>query len=161
LTDILTPQKNGGEVCRINNTLLPVDCPLNRDCSLSFNKKDNYCIDKNKEKKNSKNKYKYSDKTYIPPCIKLILNGTTEGNRNNTACILASFYNSANADYDQTINFMNEWNKKNSPNMTDGDVERVVDSIFNNEYKYGCTYISGLGYCNDIKNCKIANNKKG
>ncbi len=45
LTDILTPQKNGGEVCRINNTLLPVDCPLNRDCSLSFNKKDNYCID--------------------------------------------------------------------------------------------------------------------
>jgi hypothetical protein len=45
LTDILTPQKNGGEVCRINNTLLPVDCPLIRDCSLSFNKKDNYCID--------------------------------------------------------------------------------------------------------------------
>lgn len=45
LSDILTPQQNGGEVCRINNTLLPVDCPLDRDCSLSFNKKDNYCVD--------------------------------------------------------------------------------------------------------------------
>jgi len=45
LTDILTPQKNGGEVCKINNTLLPVDCPLDKDCSLRINKKDNYCID--------------------------------------------------------------------------------------------------------------------
>lgn len=45
LTDILTPPKNGGEVCRINNTLLPVDCHLDKDCSLTFSKKDNYCID--------------------------------------------------------------------------------------------------------------------
>jgi hypothetical protein len=45
LTDIITPPKNGGEVCRINNTLVPTDCPLDRDCSLSFSKKDNYCID--------------------------------------------------------------------------------------------------------------------
>ncbi len=45
LTDVLTPQKNGGEVCRINNTLLPVDCPLDKDCSLRFSKKDNYCVD--------------------------------------------------------------------------------------------------------------------
>lgn len=45
LTDILTPSKNGGDICRINNTLLPTDCPLDKDCSLTFSKKDNYCID--------------------------------------------------------------------------------------------------------------------
>ncbi len=44
LTDILTPSKNGGESCKIDNTLIPVDCPLNKDCSITPATNDTSCI---------------------------------------------------------------------------------------------------------------------
>lgn len=96
----------------------------------------------------------------LSKCIlSIINNGADEGQRNNTAVILASAFFQQGVNYEQTMQLMNEWNElKNVPSLSYNELEKTVTSAFNmikSGKAYGCTSIRNLGLC--IENCKLNN----
>jgi hypothetical protein len=94
------------------------------------------------------------ESVWIPPCINLILiNGTNQGQRNDTAIALASFYYQQGAKEEDVVDLLFGWNQKCNPPLEEADIRRIVASEYKGEYTYGCTKLRELSSCD--KNCKF------
>lgn len=96
---------------------------------------------------------------YTPPCITSIINSPVqEGTRNASAAALASFYNQNGMTKAQARVSLQEWNEAQcDPVMSDYEVSTVLKSVYNGQYKMGCTWLSSIAVCDKL-NCEI--NKK-
>lgn len=110
-----------------------------------------------RKKKNNGGAHKYH---YLPPCISgLLLNGVSEGNRNNTVAVLASYYKQNGHSEDETIGLLDKYNEELIiPALPYHEVERTVASVFVGEYGYGCRTLTDMGLCED--GCKILTNRE-
>jgi len=112
---------------------------------------------KNKTNKNFKMIYNNSE---LLPCIKAILEeGVTQGNRNNTAVIVASALLQNGKSKEEVQEIMLQWNEeKNSPQLPRQEILSVISSAIKrlSEGKsFGCTKIKEYGWCKP-NTCHIA-----
>jgi DNA primase catalytic subunit len=61
----------------------------------------------------------------FPPCIKLILNGITDG-RKRAVFVLINFYRSCGYDYETIEIKLNEWNKKNTEPLREINIKNPI-----------------------------------
>ena len=100
----------------------------------------------------------------LAPCMnKVLLEGAIEGQRNNTAIILASSLFQAGVCYDQVEQLMVEWNEAtNVPSLSYREIITTVKSaqqMYLRDKYYGCSAINDMGLC--IGNeCKIFNRRR-
>lgn len=74
-----------------------------------------------------------------PPCIKQLLRGTKEGQRNEVALRLASYYANVRQENPQKVlRKMRGWNKFNDPPLDPKEVESTVKNTVHGGYIYGC-----------------------
>lgn len=94
--------------------------------------------------------------TYIPPCIKNLLEeGIGDGQRNLATAALSSFYRNFGNSIDETTVLINDWNANNTPPLTNGEIATTIKSIYSNKSNnYGCYTLRTLAEC-DIANCRL------
>jgi len=74
-----------------------------------------------------------------PPCINGLLKGTCEGQRNEYAIRIASFLvNFKGLSPNYALKRLKEWNRFNSPQLNEKELENVVKSAVKGCYFYGC-----------------------
>ncbi len=66
---------------------------------------------------------------YLPPCIKIILNGLTDGKK-RSVFILTNFFRNIGKTKEETISLLLEWNKRNTPPLKDGLIKNQVEYVF-------------------------------
>lgn len=94
-----------------------------------------------------------------PPCIeemyKKIFRETVD-ERNNSATALASFYMQQGIEYEEALARVNKWNEEQcSPPQKEKDIEIVLESVYQGQYKYGCeTFKRVSGFC-DKEHCPL------
>ena len=113
------------------------------------------------EKSNQKNYYGKKTLSYMPPCIKEILdNGAQEGSRNNSAAVLSSYYRNTGESLNRTLELILEWNsEKNTPPSGISEVQHTVRSVFLGSSSYGCSTLKQISICS-IKTCKLKKGEK-
>ena len=72
--------------------------------------------------------------------IDKIINGVSEGSRNDSGIKLATFYRKQGLSKEETLNLIRAWNKKNNPPMNDREVESIVESAYRPVEPYGFFY---------------------
>lgn len=94
--------------------------------------------------------------TYMPPCIKEILDfGSDNGKRNNTVAILSSYFYASGLELKQAFEKIDTWNKeKNIVPLCSGETYNTVSSIYSKQTKLGCSTIKDLELCSE-NNCKF------
>lgn len=96
-----------------------------------------------------------------PPCIKAMnekLFRETVDERNNSATALASFYMQQQVPREETVARMQKWGEERcSPPLKANEIEIIVNSVYNGQYKYGCdTFKRVSGVC-DKEKCPLFN----
>lgn len=88
-----------------------------------------------------------------PPCIEELLSSKVpEGQRNNTAAALTSFFKQHGFEQEEAKAKLEEWNNTNcDPPMSDRDIETITQSIYQGEYRYGCNGLSILASCDRLR----------
>lgn len=114
-----------------------------------------YIFDKdNKKDRRFKRQYDFT-----PPCIQAILeNGAEEGQRNITIACLAGFCKNSGKSLNEAIDFISEWNSRNTKPTGEQELKRTVRSIFNGEKLFGCSTLKTISVCNE-QQCKLAKKK--
>ncbi|WP_161969693.1 primase C-terminal domain-containing protein [Candidatus Methanodesulfokora washburnensis] len=75
-----------------------------------------------------------------PSCIRKMLEGTTEGNRNEYAIRLSSYFlNFRKLDEERAWKYIKEWNEKNRPPLDRKELKRTFESAKKGGYRYGCS----------------------
>jgi len=92
-----------------------------------------------------------------PPCIKALLKGTHEGQRNEYGIRLASYYINFKQYRPETVRkeILKNWNKLNTPELSWRELDSIVKSAVEHGYVYGCTDPILKGHCVPEK-CPIA-----
>lgn len=94
----------------------------------------------------------------LSPCVQDILEtGVGEGQRNNTAIVLASSLFQSGRDEDTVAEIMEEWNQLNDPPIEEQELATTIRSAYScwqSDMNYGYTKISELGYCRG-RDCKF------
>lgn len=115
---------------------------------------------KEKEKKLIDNRAmkSYIQQRKLLPCVEyLLLNGATQGNRNNLTIALASSLLQSGRNGDEVMEIILAWNAaKNDPRLSDQEVTTTVNSAIKNfEAKriYGCGSFKDMDMC--LKTCPI------
>jgi hypothetical protein len=100
------------------------------------------------------------------PCIKSILNGVGEGQRNWAEGRLVSYFKLKGYSYKDTERIISKWNKLNNPSEKENNLKRSFYYYWKEEYKLlGCRLSNEeldnylLEHC-DSSNCKIGNSVK-
>lgn len=75
-----------------------------------------------------------------PIDIDTIINGVSEGSRNDSGFALATFYRRQGKTQEETLNLIREWNKKNEKLMGDKEVNSIVESAYKNPEPYHYYY---------------------
>lgn len=88
----------------------------------------------------------------VPPCIKVMrekIFRETVDERNNSAAALTSFYFQQGIPREESMQRMIQWGEENcQPALKKHEIETTVNSIYNNQYRYGCeTFKSLSGVC--------------
>jgi len=103
----------------------------------------------------------------LPPCIKTMIERTfreTIDERNNSGTALASFYMQQGMPRDEAMARMIVWGEENcSPRLSKRDMEIIVNSVYNGQYRYGCEAFARLSGVCDKDKCPLFNkelNKK-
>lgn len=93
------------------------------------------------------------DLKVTPPCIEELLNGNIQkGQRNNTAITIASFFRQQGLDKNDCMAKMIEWNEnKCEEPLPQREIDTVVEHIYKEGYKYGCSGLRVLATCNRRK----------
>lgn len=98
---------------------------------------------------------------FTPPCIQYILeNGAEEGQRNITIACLTGFCKNSGKSLNETIEFISEWNQKNTKPTGEQEMKKTIKSIFMGEKLYGCSTLKTLSVCNEAQ-CKLSKKKEG
>ena len=85
-----------------------------------------------------------------PPCIRLLLNGVSEGMRNESAVRLASYWlHFRKLKQSEVWGRLSEWNTRNKPPLDDRELRSCLESVAKHGYEYGCTSMAELGLCSD------------
>lgn len=96
-----------------------------------------------------------------PPCIQQMLDKTfreTIDERNNSGTALASFYFQQGIERDEVMVRLKQWGESNCmPPLKSGEMEVIVNSVFNGQHRYGCRSFERLSGVCDKKNCPIFN----
>jgi hypothetical protein len=102
--------------------------------------------------------YKESDivLTTTPPCIDYLMkNSVKEGQRNNTAIAIASFFKQRGYNIDEATTLFHQWVDQHcDPPLTSSEINVLLRQAYNNEYKYGCNKLKMLAECNARK-CEL------
>ncbi|RLI00130.1 hypothetical protein DRO19_00310 [Candidatus Bathyarchaeota archaeon] len=92
----------------------------------------------------------------MPPCIKKISQGTSQGQRNQYGIILASYFaNFKRLKPKRVKQLMEEWNRLNKPPLDQKELDNIIKSAIEHGYVYGCLNPILHSLC-DRENCVIA-----
>jgi hypothetical protein len=96
-----------------------------------------------------------------PPCIKAMkekIFRETIDERNNSATALTSFYLQQGVSREETLYRMRIWAQENcTPPLPQKEVEVIVNSVYNHQYRYGCETFKRLSGVCDKDQCPIFN----
>jgi hypothetical protein len=92
----------------------------------------------------------------IPRCIERLLQGVEEGERNETAIRLASYFmNFRKLPKNKSWEKLKEWNSRNNTPLDTNELRIVFDSAIKGKYNYGCRDFLLNKYCTG-KDCPLA-----
>jgi|GEM_PF-978331 len=95
-----------------------------------------------------------------PPCIKALLEGVVEGVRNESAIRLASYLlNFRGLSRSRALAKLKAWNRRNSPPLSEKELENVLKSAQVHKYVYGCDDELLKAHCNQAA-CPILKGPK-
>jgi hypothetical protein len=99
----------------------------------------------------------------LPACIEAMLNKTfreTIDERNNSATALCSFFLQRGMEREEAIARLLVWGEENClPPLPRREIETIVHSVYNGQYRYGCETFHRLSGVCDKENCPLF--KKG
>lgn len=82
---------------------------------------------------------------FTPACMKeLIDSGPVKGQRNETAAALTSFWKKQGCTEERTWEYLVRWNNESIPEW---ELKNTMQSIWKNDYEYGCTKLEMLATC--------------
>jgi len=94
-----------------------------------------------------------------PPCIKRLLEGFSEGWRNEAAMRLASYWLYTRKLKPESVEErLRKWNMKNRPPLDERELKSVLDHVAKYGYRYGCHSL--MPFC-DRSECKFAKETGG
>jgi hypothetical protein len=100
-----------------------------------------------------------------PACIDRMLEKIfreTIDERNNSATALASFFLQQGMERDEALARMFVWGEENClPPLPKREVETIVHSVYNGQYRYGCETFHRLSGVCDKENCPLFRGKAG
>jgi hypothetical protein len=74
-----------------------------------------------------------------PPCITVLMRGTSEGSRNDYGIRLASYLLNFRKYQAQTVQKMlKDWNKLNTPSLDPQKLDELIRTVSQGQYVYGC-----------------------
>jgi len=82
-----------------------------------------------------------------PPCIKALLAGVGEGERNQALFSLACFYHQQGLGIDHILARLKDWNARNAPPLQEQELRCSVASAVKGIYKLGCSSPSLKEHC--------------
>lgn len=96
-------------------------------------------------KKRSKERFGSTPMDFTPHCIQeLIDEGPQNGQRNQTACVLTSFWKRQGYSEEETWEHLVEWN---DDSLDSNELDSIFQSIFFGDYEYGCSTLETLATC--------------
>lgn len=104
---------------------------------------------KKKAMLSKKSKHGEGNLKVTPPCVdQLLKEGAGQGQRNNSAAAIASFYKQSGlSEYEATQKLIKWSNTYCSPPLPEREIDTVVRSIYTGTYKYGCFQLKLLAEC--------------
>jgi len=94
---------------------------------------------------NSKKKFERKPLTFVPHCIKNILEeGPIKGQRNETAACLTSYFKRQNKSEEETYNELVKWA---DGGMDLNELRKTMSSVYNSDYEYGCSKLEEVSEC--------------
>ncbi len=96
----------------------------------------------------------------LPPCIKKILGGLSDG-RQRSVFVLISLFRSIGMDRDELEKRMYEWNEKNTPPLKTGIIKNQLTVAYKGKplMPPNCKeYYQGIGVCNPDNFCRMIKN---
>ena len=94
-----------------------------------------------------------------PPCIDAMLNKIfkeTIDERNNSATALTSFFYQQGVEREEAMIRIKRWNEENcQPSLKEREIEATVNSVYNNQYRYGCHTFERLSGVCDKDKCPL------
>ena len=89
------------------------------------------------------------------PCIKNLLAGVKEGTRNGAAFTLACYFKYQGCGEQDVVKKLVSWNDRNLPPLESFEVMSIIKSVFENEYRIGCSSPMLEMFCDEDR-CPIA-----
>ena len=74
----------------------------------------------------------------LPPCIKKLMLGISEGQRNNVGFAISTYLKNQGKSEEEITKELVGWNKKNIPPMGYEEIISIVKSVLSSEYGIGC-----------------------
>jgi len=97
----------------------------------------------------------------LPPCIKEMnkkIFRETIDERNNSATALTSFYMQQGISREEALARMIKWGEENcTPPLREKEVQTIVHSVYNKQYRYGCESFKRLSHVCDKEKCPLFN----
>ncbi|MDK2600642.1 hypothetical protein QO179_24420 [Bacillus stercoris] len=94
---------------------------------------------------NNSKKFSAKPLDFTPACIQeLIDQGPVKGQRNNTAAALTSFWKKQGCTEQKTWDNLVKWNNQSIPEW---ELKNTMQSVFSNDYEYGCSTLETLATC--------------
>lgn len=90
-------------------------------------------------------KFESKPLTFTPACIQELIDaGPTKGQRNNTAAALTSFWKKQGCTEQRVWEYLVRWNNES---IAEWELKNTMESVYNNDYEYGCSTLEGLATC--------------
>lgn len=92
----------------------------------------------------------------IPECIQKLLEGTQEGDRNDTGIRLASYWlNFCKIPANKIWGLLEQWNSGNTPLLDKNELQSIIKSATKGGYNYGCNDSFLKSLCPGKKDCSL------
>lgn len=90
-------------------------------------------------------KYEGKPLTFTPACIQELIDaGPQKGQRNNTAAVLTSFWKKQGCTEQRVWEYLVRWNNESMPEW---ELKNTMQSVYKNDYEYGCSTLEALATC--------------
>jgi hypothetical protein len=90
-------------------------------------------------------KFESKPLTFTPHCIQELIDvGPQKGLRNNTAAVLTSFWKKQGNTEQGVWENLVKWNNDSMPEW---ELKNTMQSVYNNNYEYGCSTLESLATC--------------
>lgn len=93
----------------------------------------------------SSKKFESKPLTFTPACVQeLIDSGPQNGQRNNSAAALTSFWKKQGCTEQRVWEYLVRWNNES---IAEWELKNTMQSVYNNDYEYGCSTLETLATC--------------